>query len=60
MDHLDVGLDWDWIGIGLDYMVLDWDCHLHVADIVDVQGLLQADHQALRGLKIASRCGELR
>ena len=50
----------DWIGIGLDYMVLDWDCHLHVADVVDVQGLLQADHQALKGLKIASRCGELR
>ena len=53
MDHLDDGLDWDWIGIGLDYMVLDWDCHLHVPDVVDVQGLLQADHQALRGLKIA-------
>ena len=43
------------IGLGLD-----WDCHLHVPDVVDVQGLLQADHQALGGLKIASRCGELR
>ena len=50
----------DWIGVCGFGLGLVWDCHLHVTDVVDVQGLLQADHQALGGLKIASRCGELR